>query len=66
VNFADAVKIASHYFGEPRQKGSHCIWKMPWLGDPRVNLQKSRNGKAKGYQVKQLLVAIDKASGTSE
>jgi len=60
VRFSDAVKVATHYFGEPRQKGtSHCVWKMPWPGDPRVNLQDD-HGKAKAYQVKQLLVAIDR------
>lgn len=60
VHFNDAVKVATHYFGQPRQKGtSHCVWKMPWPGDPRVNLQND-NGKAKAYQVKQLLAAIER------
>ena len=60
VRFTDAAKVATHYFGEPRQKGtSHCVWKMPWPGDPRVNLQDDK-GMAKPYQVKQLLIAIDK------
>ena len=60
VRFADAVKVATHHFGDPRQKGtSHCVWKMPWPGDPRVNLQ-NKGGKAKPYQVRQLLAAIDK------
>jgi len=31
VRFRDAVKVATHYFGEPRQRGtSHCVWKMRW------------------------------------
>lgn len=60
VRFADAVKVATHFFGKPRQKGtSHCVWKMPWPGDPRVNLQDDR-GKAKAYQIRQLLAAIDR------
>jgi hypothetical protein len=60
VRFADAVKLAEHYFGPARQRGSsHVVFKMPWLGDPRVNLQNDR-GKAKAYQVRQLLAAIDK------
>lgn len=60
TRFYDAVKVATHYFGEPRQKGSsHCVWRMPWPGDPRVNLQNS-NGKATAYQVRQLLTAIEK------
>ncbi|MGP1666823.1 MAG: hypothetical protein ACTS5I_13110 [Rhodanobacter sp.] len=37
-----------------------AIYKMDWKGDPRVNLQKGEGGKAKGYQVTQLLKAIDK------
>jgi hypothetical protein len=32
---------------------------MPWAGDPRVNIQDDR-GKAKAYQVRQVLKAIDK------
>jgi hypothetical protein len=60
VNFTDLVKICTHYFGEPRQQGtSHCVYKMPWGGDPRVNIQ-SNKGKAKPYQVRQVLDAIEK------
>ncbi|OYV17001.1 MAG: hypothetical protein CG439_1880, partial [Methylococcaceae bacterium NSP1-2] len=35
------------------------IFKMPWSGDPRINIQETK-GKAKAYQVKQVLLAIDK------
>ena len=60
VRFADLVKVCNYYFGEPRQKGtSHCLYKTPWAGDPRVNIQE-KNGKAKIYQVKQVLEAIKK------
>jgi hypothetical protein len=60
VRFADLVKVCNHYFGEPRQQGSsHCVYKTPWAGDPRVNIQ-NKNGKAKPYQVKQILSAIEK------
>jgi hypothetical protein len=60
VRFADASRVASHFFGAPRNKGSsHHIWKMPWAGDPRVNLQDA-HGKAKPYQVRQVLAAIDR------
>jgi hypothetical protein len=63
VRFADLVKVCNHYFGEPRQKGtSHCLYKTPWSGDPRVNIQE-KNGKAKIYQVKQVLEAIRKIEG---
>lgn len=61
VRFADAMKVCHHYFGEPRQSGSsHCVFKMPWPGDPRVNIQRGKNGKAKTYQIRQVIRAIDK------
>lgn len=60
VQFSDLCKICKHYFGEPRQPGSsHRIYKTPWQGDPRVNIQNSK-GKAKAYQVKQVLKAIER------
>ena len=59
VSFSDAMAVAEHYFGEPRISGSHHIFKMPWAGDPRINLQKTKGG-AKAYQMRQLLAAIDK------
>ncbi|MDB9473799.1 MULTISPECIES: toxin HicA [Nostocales] len=66
VNFTDLVKVCTHYFGEPRQQGtSHCVYKMPWGGDPRVNIQ-SDKGKAKPYQVRQVLDAIEKLAAIEE
>lgn len=66
VNFTDLVKVCTHYFGEPRQQGtSHCVYKMPWSGDPRVNIQ-SDKGKAKPYQVRQVLDAIKKLAPIEE
>ena len=60
VCFNDLVKVCSHYFGEPRSKGtSHHVYKVPWQGEPRVNIQ-NKDGKAKPYQVRQVLEAIDK------
>lgn len=60
VRFADLCKVCDYYFGSPRQKStSHRIYKMPWQGDPRVNIQNDK-GKAKSYQVKQVLKAIKK------
>jgi hypothetical protein len=62
VRFADACKVADHFFGEPTQKGtSHRVWKMPWVGNPRVNMQDDK-GKAKAYQVRQLLEAVERRS----
>jgi hypothetical protein len=61
VRFSDLAKVCFHYFGEPRNKGtSHHVYKTPWPGDPRVNIQKGKNGKAKTYQVRQVLAAINK------
>lgn len=60
VRYADLAKVCDHYFGEPRQQsGSHRVYRMPWQGDPRVNIQNVR-GEAKPYQVRQVLAAIDK------
>ncbi|MEE2565746.1 hypothetical protein V0U35_03560 [Hyphobacterium sp. Y6023] len=61
VRFSDLVAVCKHHFGEPRQQGtSHHVYKTPWPGDPRVNIQNGKNGKAKPYQVKQVLAAIKK------
>ena len=64
VRFKELVKVCDHFFGEPRQNGtSHKIYKTPWRDDPRVNIQKQSKGdKAKPYQVKQVLKAIEKLS----
>ena len=60
TRFADACRVCDHYFGQPRQKGtSHRVYRTPWQGDPRVNIQ-SAKGKAKAYQVKQVLKAIER------
>jgi hypothetical protein len=54
------MKVCVHYFGEPRRHGSsHAVFKPPWPGDPRVNIQ-SDKGRAKAYQVRQVLRAIAK------
>ncbi len=66
VNFTDLMKVCNYYFGEPRQQGtSHCVYKTPWAGDPRVNIQEKK-GKAKVYQVRQVLDAIEKIEGMSD
>ena len=61
VRFSDLAKVCSEFFGEPRNTGTrHHVYKTLWPGDPRVNIQKSKDGKAKPYQVKQVLAAIEK------
>ena len=58
IRFRDLCKICDFYFGQVQQKGtSHRIYKTPWQGDPRVNIQNDK-GMAKVYQVNQVLKAI--------
>ena len=60
VRFSDLCRVCEKYFGQPRQKGtSHRIYRTPWQGDPRVNIQDDK-GKAKAYQVRQVLKAIER------
>ena len=60
VRFKDLQKVCGAFFGNPRQQGSsHIIYKTPWPGNPRVNIQNDK-GKAKSYQVKQVLLAIER------
>jgi hypothetical protein len=60
MRFSELCKVCDYYFGKPRQSGSsHRVYKTPWQGDPRVNIQNDQ-GKAKAYQVRQVLKAIDR------
>ncbi|OHB76101.1 MAG: toxin HicA [Planctomycetes bacterium RBG_16_55_9] len=60
VRFKDLCQLCDHYFGPARQQSSsHRIYRMPWQGDPRVNIQNDK-GMAKAYQVKQVLKAIER------
>lgn len=61
VRFADLARLCERLFGRPRQSGgSHLVFRMPWPGDPRVNIQEGQNGRAKAYQVRQVLKAVDR------
>ena len=63
VRFSVLSQVCDAYFGQPRQKGSsHRVYRTPWLGDPRVNIQND-GGKAKAYQVRQVIKAIEKLEG---
>lgn len=63
VRFNDLVRLCEHFFGPARQRGSsHAIFKTPWQGDPRVNIQDAK-GQAKPYQVRQVLAAVAKLRG---
>jgi hypothetical protein len=60
VRFAELCLVCDHFFGPSRQRGSsHVVYKTPWIGDPRVNIQNEK-GFAKVYQVKQVLKAIER------
>jgi len=60
VRFADLKRVCESFFGPARQSGSsHMIFKTPWTGNPRINIQDDK-GKAKPYQVRQALLAIQK------
>ena len=60
VRYEELAEVCEHYFGPPRTRGgSHAVFKTPWPGDPRMNIQ-NEHGKAKAYQVRQALAAIDK------
>lgn len=66
VRFSELHRVCVHFFGSPRQGGtSHAVFKTPWPGDPRVNVQNDK-GKAKPYQVRQVLAAIAKLKGKTE
>jgi len=59
VKFTDLLAICTEYFGSPRITGSHHIFKTPWKGDPRINIQKDFK-MAKPYQVKTVIKALKK------
>ena len=54
----DLLKVCDHCFGQPRARGSHLFHKVPWQGEPLVNIQSVRD-VAKPYRVRQALKAID-------
>jgi len=60
LRFGELVKVCEYFMGPARQCGSsHLVFKTPWQGDPRINIQSSK-GKAKPYQVRQVLLAIER------
>ena len=66
IRFRDLCQVCDFYFGQARQTGgSHRIYKTPWWGDPRVNIQDDK-GMAKAYQVRQVLKAIERLEGQND
>jgi len=57
--FSRLLTICETFFGTPRIAGSHHVFKTPWVGDPRINLQPSK-GEAKPYQVRQVIRALER------
>ncbi len=63
VRFAELARICDRFFGPPHQSGtSHRVYRTRWPGDPRVNIQNDK-GKAKAYQVRQVIKAIERLEG---
>lgn len=63
IKFDDLFNICKRYFPDYRNSGSsHFIFKTPWPGDPRINIQRDSNNKkmAKSYQVRQVNAALEK------
>lgn len=66
TRFSELARICDWFFGPPRQAGSsHRVYRTPWIGDPRINIQNDR-GRAKAYQVKQVIMAIEKLERKDE
>ena len=60
IRFSDLCRVCDCFFRRARQAhGSHRVYKTPWIGDPRVNIQNDK-GVSKAYQVKQILKAIER------
>jgi hypothetical protein len=67
LRFNRLMIITENFFGKSRNKGSsHHAFKVPWQGEPRINLQKGKDGKAKPYQVRQVRLALIKLKEIQE
>jgi hypothetical protein len=58
IRFRALVAICRQFFGEPRIRGSHHIFRTPWPGN-QLNLQPV-GSHAKRYQVDQVIRALRK------
>jgi len=60
IRFRDLCGVCDEFFGVARQASSnHRVYRTPWQGDPRVNIQNAK-GMAKAYQIRQVLRAIER------
>jgi predicted HicB family RNase H-like nuclease len=56
-------KVCEHCFGPPRRTGgSDAVFKIPWPGDRRVNIQNS-NSQAKAHQRRQVSSRYEQEGG---
>lgn len=60
VRWNDLVKVCDYYFGEPKKKGSHRSYRIPWPEGPHVILTHTSDKDAALYQVTRALKAIKK------
>jgi hypothetical protein len=65
VRFAYLVRLCQEHFGRERIRGSHHIFKTPWTGNPRINLQRD-GSKAKPYQVDQVIAALERLKANQQ
>ena len=64
MRFSELCQLAECYgFTFARQKGSHCMYKKP--GQIGLMNFQDDGGKAKEYQVKQLLAVIEELAGNT-
>jgi len=67
IKFDDLFNICEKHFPDYRcPRTSHFIFKTPWPGDPRINIQRDKQNKkmAKPYQVRQVISALEKLKQT--
>jgi predicted RNA binding protein YcfA (HicA-like mRNA interferase family) len=66
IRFEDFVALVIAFgFVSKRTRGSHRIYKHPGVSD-LLSLQPSKDGKAKSYQMKQLLQLVEEYNLTLE
>lgn len=58
--FSDLAFVCEQLFGKPTMTGgSHRVYRTGWADNPRIVIQ-SRGTQAKAYQVRQVLLVVDR------
>ena len=65
VRFTRLVTICTAFWGSPRVKGGHHVFATGWAEPAILNVQND-DGKAKPYQVEQVLAALKRLQGEAE